>query len=337
MAAGWAVIRWAKQVPPVRRADSKPDATAHHVLLVLATYADKNGIARPSVSTIASECYITDETARKALQRLEYAGLVAETGSWNGTSIWTLNLSIKHDPHADVERESRRERARQKTADRVRRYRERQRAATASDTVIRNAAADRHVTADQTVTAKAGNGAGDRHVTVPQAMSNGAEHRDVTAPNPLQQQVRGGVTASELPRTAKRTPNARTRANVGDDPPTLLAAADIGPASNAGRDAAGFDEFWAAYPRKDGKAAARKAWAGAAKKKPPRELIAEARRWSGLWSAAHYQKRFIPHASTWLNGERWEDESPPVRLRAVSGDYRPWTNPTDSSVYDEDL
>lgn len=80
-----------------------------------------------------------------------------------------------------------------------------------------------------------------------------------------------------------------------------------------------FEEFWKTYPRKDSKQAARKAFNKAAKAHGSGKLIEEIERWSGLWQSAGIEKRFIPHAATWLNQERWEDESPSPRLRAVSG------------------
>jgi hypothetical protein len=70
-----------------------------------------------------------------------------------------------------------------------------------------------------------------------------------------------------------------------------------------------FESFWAAYPRKVGKAQAQKVWS---KLKPDEEtvrLIAEniaLRIKYGEWSDSN--KTFIPHASTYLNNARWEDE-----------------------------
>lgn len=90
-----------------------------------------------------------------------------------------------------------------------------------------------------------------------------------------------------------------------------------------------FDEFWTAYPRKDNKQAARKAWAKAVKRHGPDELITEAHRWAGLWQAAGTAKQYIPHGSTWLNGDRWTDEPPAERLRAVSGGWQPYQDPED--------
>ena len=76
----------------------------------------------------------------------------------------------------------------------------------------------------------------------------------------------------------------------------------------ADRDAS-FERFWTAYPRKTAKTAARKAWA---KLDPVNGLLdsimaaVAAQSNSRQWLADG--GRFIPHASTWLNNARWEDE-----------------------------
>ena len=70
-----------------------------------------------------------------------------------------------------------------------------------------------------------------------------------------------------------------------------------------------FETFWRAYPRKTAKGEARKAWA---KLDPVGGLLdtimaaVEAQKNSRQWLADG--GRFIPHASTWLNQARWEDE-----------------------------
>ena len=67
-----------------------------------------------------------------------------------------------------------------------------------------------------------------------------------------------------------------------------------------------FDTFWHHYPRKVGKAAAKKAWAKAVKTECAQKIIAS------LEAYPFDRKddgRFIPHAATWLNGERWADET----------------------------
>lgn len=72
---------------------------------------------------------------------------------------------------------------------------------------------------------------------------------------------------------------------------------------------AAFETFWTAYPRKVAKAAARKAWG---KLKPGESLQREIT--DGLERAIKSEQwardggQYIPHAATWLNGRRWEDD-----------------------------
>jgi len=67
-----------------------------------------------------------------------------------------------------------------------------------------------------------------------------------------------------------------------------------------------FDRFWSAYPRKVGKAAARKAWSRA---HPDLEAVLAALVWqvrSEEWNRE--SGRFIPHPATWINQGRWDDD-----------------------------
>jgi hypothetical protein len=68
-----------------------------------------------------------------------------------------------------------------------------------------------------------------------------------------------------------------------------------------------FDEFWSLYPRKIAKATARKAWA---KLSAEQQLMAAKAidTHCQYWRAKETELEFIPHASTWLNGERYFDE-----------------------------
>ena len=68
-----------------------------------------------------------------------------------------------------------------------------------------------------------------------------------------------------------------------------------------------FDEFWSLYPRKIAKATARKAWA---KLSAEQQLMAAKTidTHCQYWRAKETELEFIPHASSWLNQERWEDE-----------------------------
>jgi hypothetical protein len=76
---------------------------------------------------------------------------------------------------------------------------------------------------------------------------------------------------------------------------------------------AAFESFWKLYPRKCGKEPARKAFA---KINPSPELLAQmveslAKHCASTgWTKDDGQ--FIPHASTWLNQKRWNDEVKPA-------------------------
>lgn len=82
----------------------------------------------------------------------------------------------------------------------------------------------------------------------------------------------------------------------------------------------GFDEFWKAWPRKIGKAKARQAWDKATRTVDPAVIIAAV----GAQKPALLSRepKFRPHATTWLNQRRWEDEveavEPPHGATAVS-------------------
>lgn len=68
-----------------------------------------------------------------------------------------------------------------------------------------------------------------------------------------------------------------------------------------------FDRFWALYPRKTNRAQAVKAWD---KLKPDLALckVMDAAIREQMQSAQWQDPQHIPHPSTWLNGERWNDE-----------------------------
>ena len=67
-----------------------------------------------------------------------------------------------------------------------------------------------------------------------------------------------------------------------------------------------FDEFWQAYPRKVGKGAARKAYSKALRLTDHDTIMGALSDQRPAMEAK--EPKFIPHPSTWLNQERWEDE-----------------------------
>lgn len=76
-----------------------------------------------------------------------------------------------------------------------------------------------------------------------------------------------------------------------------------------------FEEFWKTYPRKTDKKKARVAWVRAVKDHDPRELINAAARFAQ--SRRGEDPRYTAHPTTWLNGERWNDE--PIYARTGNG------------------
>jgi hypothetical protein len=84
-----------------------------------------------------------------------------------------------------------------------------------------------------------------------------------------------------------------------------------------------FDSFWASYPRKIGKEAAKKAFTKALTKTTAEKIM------SGVEDlriqVAGKDPQFTPHAATWLNAGRWDDEVAKPQLAIVPNGYA-WAN-----------
>ena len=72
-----------------------------------------------------------------------------------------------------------------------------------------------------------------------------------------------------------------------------------------------FNTWYLAYPRRIGKGQARKAYTGARKKADPSALHDAALAFASRCKTTGTDPKFIPHPSTWLNGERWLDQAEP--------------------------
>ena len=95
-----------------------------------------------------------------------------------------------------------------------------------------------------------------------------------------------------------------------------------------------FEKFWAVYPRREGKQGAKKAFMKIAPDDKLLDTMLEAvqrQKGTDQWS----DPRYIPHAQTWLNGRRWEDEPPTVTAirQTKSVEARQYSSQRD---YDED-
>lgn len=89
-----------------------------------------------------------------------------------------------------------------------------------------------------------------------------------------------------------------------------------------------FDRFWTLYPRKVGKSAAEKSWRKLKVTDDLFDLMAKAlAAWTVSTDWTKDGGQFIPHASTWLNGKRWEDELPQPAGHAPFASRRPASGP----------
>jgi hypothetical protein len=120
----------------------------------------------------------------------------------------------------------------------------------------------------------------------------------------------------QAPRTRTRTRTRTTSTDVGSSLPTAAktTAKHIrapGGAHHSATDpdqTALFDHWWSGYPRKVAKKAALKAYKSALKRATPESLLAGLATATAAWAREARETEHIPHASTWLNQDRWLDE-----------------------------
>lgn len=126
----------------------------------------------------------------------------------------------------------------------------------------------------------------DPHGTLPGTGGTFKEGESLSGEGEEEEQEDGFQVVEQLLRKEARR---KARARPNDDPP-------------------GFPEFWAAYPRKQKRGDARKAWLQVAKVIPPLPVVLgaiEEQRGSPQWQRENGQ--FIPYPASWLRGECWGD------------------------------
>ena len=78
-----------------------------------------------------------------------------------------------------------------------------------------------------------------------------------------------------------------------------------------------FEKFWSVYPRKEGEQKARAAFEKVTVSLDILLSALESQKKSSQWTKDNGQ--FIPHAATWLNGKRWEDQMTVEKSGYVNG------------------
>ena len=108
---------------------------------------------------------------------------------------------------------------------------------------------------------------------------------------------RGNLRPESNPIQSNPNPNTNPNPNPNPNPPTDTDA--------------NFDRFWASYPKRVARQDAMKAWK---KINPDTELVEMIIDKLEKWKASDEWNReggqYVPHAATWLNGRRWDDEVP---------------------------
>lgn len=145
----------------------------------------------------------------------------------------------------------------------------------------------------------------DGAMTVPAWNARQYESDDST---PRSQKHRNGVDATTMQRpiavdaTPPETETETDNNFVRDQPPTDE----------------GFEEFWEAYPRKEGRKIAHTRWKNLTKSDRAAALEALPTHVRS-WRNEGRQQKYIKQPGAWINGRHWEDEITPARrgLRAV--------------------
>lgn len=112
-----------------------------------------------------------------------------------------------------------------------------------------------------------------------------------------------GIVFSEIPITQADTETDNSVSRQTDTPHIVI----LKPKNIEAIVHSRFDEFWDVYPRKENKKKAAKLWERKGFDSKA-DLIINDVKTRKVRHEPWQDKQFIPHATTYLNGERWEDE-----------------------------
>lgn len=141
-----------------------------------------------------------------------------------------------------------------------------------------------------------------RHETVTEKVTPFVTLNGALPPEPVTEPVTNCVT-NVVTRERDVLPASRSKSSFRKE--TGSKATD-----SRGDEPEGFAEWWALYPRKKARPKAAQAYLRALRKVEPDRLIEalRAQRTEMLARMAQGDAQFVAHPTTWLNGERWNDE-----------------------------
>lgn len=120
--------------------------------------------------------------------------------------------------------------------------------------------------------------------------------------------------------TGGRTDAAENKTHLELDPVELERAHPVPVVADA------FDTFWTLWPkqRRVGKPKARVAFGRAVQRSSVDAVLAGVRSHAGVWASwPDADAQFVPHPTTWLNRDGWDDPPPAGRGRPTSGRRAP--------------
>lgn len=121
---------------------------------------------------------------------------------------------------------------------------------------------------------------------------------------------KAATSSGDTTKNARSTPvqrNVNSSSSSSDEDESVLGKQKNRRCTSGGGDDQLFERFWQAYPRRTAKGHARKAWRAALKKVDAESLILKTSQFAK--QQAGKEPQFIPHPASWLNAERWEDET----------------------------
>jgi DNA-binding transcriptional ArsR family regulator len=314
-------VTWAMDHAPMPRTEKdKADTTARHILQALAEHASPVGAnACPSVLRLQYRTGYDRVTVQRALRRLEKAGLIAKDGTVDGRTRYKLAMELRRPETdwSDLEREEDEFRA----AAAERKRRSRSKGVTHAESVTVTDSESVTVTHSESVTADVTHAKYGRHaLKVRPSRTERSPNHQQPSDNQL---LKDSSPAADS--TGQQAAAASVQTKSGSEKTEHHLRA--------------FGAFWSNYPKKRDREAAKKAWIAAIERGvEPKHMVDAAQAYAR--ERFGQDPKYTKFPAKWLDNGCYDDEPDPQpgpQLRAVAGGYQPYRDPTDQSVYDEDL